>query len=105
MPLKSTRKLPETRKWQFPSSTMIVEILVSANAEPSISWSEGGSEIVFNDRQARSTYLSIRVSFDPDSNINEESEWQPQKAYFPIHFTAAGRQVDRNAQHCQNALD
>jgi hypothetical protein len=94
MPSKSSRKLSETRKYRFPSSTVILEMPLLARAEPSIFCSEAGRQIDFNDEQPESAVDSIRVSFDPDSNVKSESEPHHEKQSTPRDSTEAGRQID-----------
>jgi hypothetical protein len=49
-----------------------------------------------NDKQPDSAIASIRVSFDPDSNANDESESHPQKHCSPRNSTDTGTQIDFN---------
>jgi hypothetical protein len=48
---------------------------------------------------------SIRLSFDPDSNVNDESRQQQEKDSSPRNSTDAGRQIDCNDEQLENALD
>jgi hypothetical protein len=57
---------------------------------------EAGRQIDSNDEQSQSALDSIRVSFDPDSNVNDESDLQPEKDFSPRNSTEAGRQIDFN---------
>jgi hypothetical protein len=57
---------------------MTLEIALLARAEPSIFWSDAGRQIDFNDEQPESTCAPIRVSFDPDSNVKDESDEQDE---------------------------
>jgi hypothetical protein len=51
----------------------------------------------------KSAYASIRLSFDPDSNVNEESESHDLKHDLPTISTNAGRQIDFNDEQPQSA--
>jgi hypothetical protein len=53
----------------------------------------------FNDEQPESARDSIRVSFDPFSNVNDESRLQSEKEPSPRNSTEAGRQIDSNDEH------
>jgi hypothetical protein len=57
---------------------------------------EAGRQIHCNDEQPERASSAIRVSFDPDSNVNVESEMHPQKEFQPRNSTEAGRQIDPN---------
>jgi hypothetical protein len=104
VPAESTRKLPETLKYRFPGSTLTLEIPDCARAEPSIISSEAGRQIDFNDEQSESALASIRASFEPDSNVNDESREHDQNEHSPINSTEAGRQIDSNEIHSESAL-
>jgi hypothetical protein len=71
------------------------EIPVWTRAEPSIISSEAGRQIDFNNEQPESASTSIRVSLDPDSNVNVESDLHDAKERSPRQSTDAGRQIDR----------
>jgi hypothetical protein len=43
------------------------------------------------------------VSFEPDSNVNDEREEQPQKHSGPITSTGDGIQIDFNAAQPESA--
>jgi hypothetical protein len=73
---------------------VILEIPVRASAEPSIICSEAGRQIDCNDEQREKAFASIRVSFDPDSNVNDESDEHDEKELVPRNSTVAGRQID-----------
>jgi hypothetical protein len=49
--------------------------------------------------QQESALNSIRVGFDPDSNVNVESDWHQNKEPSPRNSTEAGRQIDSNDEH------
>jgi hypothetical protein len=68
---------------------------VPARAEPSVIWSEAGRQIESNDEQSESAYASIRVSLDPDSNVNDESDVHDENKRASRHSTEAGTQIDR----------
>jgi hypothetical protein len=105
IPSTSSRKLSETRKCRFPSSTVILEMPAPARAEPSICCSDAGRKIDFNDEQPKSALGSIRVSFDPDSNVNDESDLHDEKELSPRNSTEAGRQIDCNDEQPYSARD
>jgi hypothetical protein len=67
-----------------------------ARAEPSIICNDAGRQIDFNDEQPANACASIRVSCDPDSNVNDESESQKVKQPSYKIPTEAGRQIDVN---------
>jgi hypothetical protein len=53
-----------------------------------------GRQIDFNEEEFDSISASIRVSFDPDSNVNDETQWHEHKDNCPRSSTQAGRQND-----------
>jgi hypothetical protein len=53
---------------------VIPEIRALAKAGPSIISNEEGRQMVRRDEQPLHTFASIRLSLDPGSNVNEESE-------------------------------
>jgi hypothetical protein len=57
---------------------------------------DAGRQIDFNDEQLQSALESIPVSFDPGSNVNDESDSHPEKDLTPRNSTDAGRQIDFN---------
>jgi hypothetical protein len=59
MPSKSTRKVSETAKCEFPSSTAISEMCDAEKLELSTATSEAGRQIDFNDEQPDRDSLSI----------------------------------------------
>jgi hypothetical protein len=66
-------------------------------ASPRIS-TDAGRQIDFNEEQGESARASIRVSFDPGSNVNDESESHSLKEASPRNSTEAGRQIDFNEE-------
>jgi hypothetical protein len=52
---------------------------VFERAEPLIFCSDAGMKNDFNDEHPINAPRSIRLSFDPDSNVNDESDAQKQK--------------------------
>jgi hypothetical protein len=52
MPVKSVRKFPETRKCEFPSSTVIATMPVFESAELAIIWRDAGMKNDFNDEHS-----------------------------------------------------
>jgi hypothetical protein len=69
------------------------------------SFTDSGIRSDFNDEQSQSASDAIRVSFDPDSNVNDESDLHPQKDLSPRNSTEAGRQIDFNDEQLQSAHD
>jgi hypothetical protein len=66
---------------------------------------DAGREIDFNDEQQQIAAASIRVSFDPDSNVNDESDVHPIKVQAPRNSTDAGKQMDSNDEQLESACD
>jgi hypothetical protein len=62
-----------------------------------------GIQINSNDEHSENAFASIRVSFDPDSNVNDKTESQDKKERSPRNSTEAGRQIDFNDEHSENA--
>jgi hypothetical protein len=48
---------------------------------------------------------SIRVSFDPDSNVNDQSDLHLEKDSLPRNSTDAGRKIDCNDEQPESAPD
>jgi hypothetical protein len=90
VPFKSVRKLPETRKCELPTSTVIITMPVCERAEPLIISGDAGMQNDFNDEHPRNAAPSIRVSFDPDSKVNDESDVHQQKEPTQRTSTDAG---------------
>jgi hypothetical protein len=65
---------------------------------------EAGRQIDFNDEHLENASASIRVSFDPDSNVNDDSDQHNEKASSPRNSTEAGRQIDLNEKQLENAF-
>jgi hypothetical protein len=61
--------------------------------------------IDLNDEQLKNAFFSIRLSFDPDSNVNDESDSQEAKEFSARDSSWAGRQIDCNAEQFRNACD
>jgi hypothetical protein len=57
-----------------------------------------------NDEQSESAFVSIRLTFDPDSNAKDESDVHDLKELSPTNSTDAGRQIDFNDEKYENAL-
>jgi hypothetical protein len=57
-----------------------------------------------NDEQAISAFFSIRFSFEPGPNVNDESDVHESKELSPRNSTEAGRQTDRNEENFENEL-
>jgi hypothetical protein len=66
---------------------------------------DDGRQIDFNDEHLASARASIRVSLDPHSNVNDESDSHDEKQSQPRISTEAGRQIDRNNRQFENAVD
>jgi hypothetical protein len=64
---------------------------------------EAGREIDLNDEQEENAFASIRISFDPDSNVNDESELHDEKQPSPRNSTEAGREIDLNDEQEERA--
>jgi hypothetical protein len=62
-----------------------------------------GIQIDVNDEQSESARASIRVSFDPDSNVNEESDSHDEKEPSARNSTEAGIQIDCNDEQPDTA--
>jgi hypothetical protein len=65
---------------------------------------EAGRQIDCNDEQLESASSSIRVSFDPDSNVNDDNEVHPLKDLHPRNSTEKGRQIAANDEQPSSAL-
>jgi hypothetical protein len=63
-----------------------------------------GIRIDSNDEQSESAFASIRVSFDPDSKVNDESDVHEENEDSPINTTEAGRQTDANDEQPSSAF-
>jgi hypothetical protein len=57
---------------------------------------DAGIQIDCNDEQSERAHDSIRVSFDPDSNDNEQSDPQQENENSPRNAIEAGREIDFN---------
>jgi hypothetical protein len=55
---------------------------------------DAGRQIDSMDEHPERVAVSIRASFDPDSNVNEESETHSQKQLSPRSSIEAGREID-----------
>jgi hypothetical protein len=73
-PLQFKRKLADTRKFELPSSIVIIEIPLFEKADPWINFTERGIQIDLSDEQYENADSAIRVSIDPDSNVNTASD-------------------------------
>jgi hypothetical protein len=79
------------------------EMPLRARAEASICCSEEGRQIAFSEKQPESALAPIRASFDPNSNVNDESAVHSEKELSPRNSTEAGRQIDFNDEQRENA--
>jgi hypothetical protein len=70
--------------------------LQSANGNCPRNPSDAGRQIDCNEEQPESARASIRVSFEPDSNVNDASDVHPKKDSSPRNSSEAGRQIDFN---------
>jgi hypothetical protein len=61
MPSKFNSCVPHIRKHELRSAKRIAEMLVSTNAEPSISWTDDGKQIDFSDKQPSNSLDSMRL--------------------------------------------
>jgi hypothetical protein len=77
---------------------------VPARSKPSICSSDEGRQIDINGEQPESVLASIRVSIDPDSNVNDKSDSQDEKESPQKNSTDAGRQIDLNDEEFAKAL-
>jgi hypothetical protein len=66
---------------------------------------EAGRQIDSNDEQPQSALASIRLSFDPDRNVNDESDVHSEKELSPRNSTEAGRRNDFNDLQLKSAFD
>jgi hypothetical protein len=64
---------------------------------------DAGRQSDSNDSQEETAYSSMRVSFDPDSNANDESERHDLKQDGPRNSTDAGRQINSNDSQDESA--
>jgi hypothetical protein len=64
--------------------------------------SDAGIKNDFNDEQPRNAPSSIRLSFDPDSNVNDESDLHQQKDPPQRTSTDAGIQIVLSDEHEAN---
>jgi hypothetical protein len=58
-----------------------------------------GIRIDSNDEHSENAFASIRLSFEPDSNVNDESDVHKENEDSPRNSTEAGRQIDVNDEH------
>jgi hypothetical protein len=68
---------------------------------------DAGREIDVNDEQRRRALSPIRVSFDPDSIVNEESDVHHENESLQSTSTEAGRQIECNdgqKEHDSNSI-
>jgi hypothetical protein len=75
---------------------VIDDSLIPESPQSSIVCTEAGIQIDFNDEQPESASAPIRVSFEPDSKVNDESNLQQEKERSERITTEAGRQIDLN---------
>jgi hypothetical protein len=57
---------------------------------------EAGRQMDFNNSHDQNAFRSIRVSFDPGSNVNDKTDLHEQREAAPRNSTDAGRQIDLN---------
>jgi hypothetical protein len=67
------------------------------------SLTDDGIQIDFNVVQPEKTSLSIRVSFELDSNVNLQREEQPLKHSLQRTSTDDGMQINRNVPQLEKA--
>jgi hypothetical protein len=87
---KFITKWPRTRKCGFPSSTTISDIPEPMIAPLSIHPTDAGIKSDFRNEQPPKDPSPIQVSFDPDSNITEESG---QREKQPEHIISTSRGI------------
>jgi hypothetical protein len=73
---------------------VIDEMTVPARAEISMVCIDAGRRIDSNDEQSEKVRASIRFSFESDSQVNDDSDVQPENEPSPRNTTDAGRQID-----------
>jgi hypothetical protein len=79
----------------------MTEIIVDGIAEPAITSSEAGRQRKLTG-QYESALASIRVSFDPRSNVNVERQRHDLKQSLQRVSTEAGMQIDCNDEQPSN---
>jgi hypothetical protein len=101
--VESIRKGFAISKEQFPSSSEISSRGGPAKADPVTSESDRGSQIDVRDEQSTKTALSIRISFESDSNVTRERLRHARKQFSQSVSTEEGMQIDASAEQSQNA--
>jgi hypothetical protein len=74
-----------------------------ANAEPSITWTEGEIKIDLSEEHPKNASTSIRKSLEFDSNVNVESESHSLKQDLHKIVTEEGIQIIVSDEHPRNA--
>jgi hypothetical protein len=64
---------------------------------------EAGRQIDCNDEQIESADASIRVNFDPISNVNDESDLPDKKERLARDSPEAGREIDRKDEQLESS--
>jgi hypothetical protein len=96
MALESARRSPKTRKVQLRASTVTFEMPVVLIAELASDVRHAGRAINVNERHRANTPGSIKLSFDPGSKVNDDSDTQYAKQPSQRLTTDAGMQTDFN---------
>jgi hypothetical protein len=98
---KSIKQSPQILKLGFSGAIQIACRFVSNNAQQSIWRSAGGRVIEESDEQFLNTNCSIRKSFELDSNVIVESDWQSSKQCPPRFSTEEGMQIAKTDEQCR----
>jgi hypothetical protein len=75
------------------------------NSWHSRSSTEAGRQIDFNDEQPESGELSIRRSFEPGSNSDDEGHLHSERAHSSRSSTQGERRIDRNDERRAKAFE
>jgi hypothetical protein len=65
---------------------------------------ERGIRIDLNNGHLENARPSIVLRFDPDSNVNDESDVHDEKQLNPIDATEAGRRIEVNAEQYSKVI-
>jgi hypothetical protein len=69
---------------------------------PSIAETAAGRQIDLSDEHSENTHLWISRSFEPDSNVTDESLSKPPKHFSQRTSTDAGTQIDSSEEQLEN---
>jgi hypothetical protein len=98
------RREPATQNRGFPSSILMLDILVSKKAVISICSTDAGTRSGVRDEQYKNAESSIRSNFDPDSKETPERHLQSSKHCIQRISTEEGMQIDLNESQFANVL-